>query len=217
MNENYNEEPKKSGTVLKVILIIITLISLVAAAAMGLLYYNATTNLGLVREKNEALGVDRDKYKTLAAEYEAQIGEFEQEIADLSKQLSEAQAMVEMPTIAGQETQTSTEAKTEGGETKTEGEETTKAPEDGQEGVVNLNNVKTLDVKPAKLYDAGKEYTVIVAGLNLRSGPATSYRIVESVSKNAVVTAYAEDGEWLMVKTEDGTYGWAKSNFVKAK
>lgn len=212
MNENYNEEPKKSGTVLKVILIIITLISLVAAAAMGLLYYNATTNLGLVREKNEALGVDRDKYKTLAAEYEAQIGEFEQEIADLSKQLSEAQAMVEMPTVAGQENQT------EGSDAATpEGGEDTKAPEDGQEGVVNLNNVKELAVKPAELYDAGKEYKVIVAGLNLRAGPSTQYKINKSVSKDAVVTAYADKDGWYMVKSEDGTYGWVQGNYIKAK
>ena len=103
MDENTVVQPKKSGTFLKVVLIIITLIAVVAAAAMGLLYYNAITNLELVREKNVALGEDRDKYKEQAAEYELQIAGYEQEIADLTKQLAESQAIMETPTIAGQE------------------------------------------------------------------------------------------------------------------
>ena len=226
MNDNYIEEPKKSGTVLKVFLIIITMIAVVAAAALGLLYYNASTNLDLVREKNEALGQDRDKYKTLAAEYETQIGEFEDEIADLSKQLAEAQAMVEMPSVA--DANGTPEAKPEEAakpeenanpeETATP-EETAKpaTPEDGQEGIVNLNNVKTLDVKPAKLYDEGKKYKVIPEnGVTMRAGPGQNYRRVGGVDKNEIVTAYAEDGEWLMVQAEDGTFCWLKSNYLKA-
>lgn len=214
MNENY-EQPKKSGTVLKVVLVIITLIAVVAAAAMGLLYYNATTNLELVREKNEALGVDRDKYKELAAKYETQIAEFEEEIADLTEQLAEAQSVIEAPLLAGQQTTTPTD---NGGDTT--GEQTTTttpADTDGQEAVVNLNSVKTLDVKPkdADLYDEGVEYKCIVAGLNLRSGPSTSYRTVGSVTKDATVTAYADDGDWLLVKTSGDIYGWVKTNYVK--
>ena len=224
MNDNYIEEPKKSGTVLKVFLIIITMIAVVAAAALGLLYYNASTNLDLVREKNEALGQDRDKYKTLAADYETQIGEFEDEIADLSKQLAEAQAMVEMPSVADangtpEAKPEETEAPTEGGEEAAAPEETAKpaAPEDGQEGIVNLNNVKTLDVKPAKLYDEGKKYKVIPEnGVTMRSGPGQNYKRVGGLDKNEIVTAYAEDGDWLMVQSDDGTFCWLKSNYLKA-
>ena len=219
MNDNYIEEPKKSGTVLKVFLIIITMIAVVAAAALGLLYYNASTNLDLVREKNEALGLDRDKYKTLAADYEKQIGEFEEEISDLSKQLAEAQAMVEMPSVAG--VNGTPEAKPEETEEPTETEAPAEpepaASEDGQEGIVNLNNVKTLDVKPAKLYDEGKQYKVIPEnGVTMRSGPGQNYRRVGGLDKNEVVTAYAEDGEWFMVQSDDGTFCWLKSNFLKA-
>lgn len=223
MNDNYIEEPKKSGTVLKVFLIIITMIAVVAAAALGLLYYNASTNLDLVREKNEALGLDRDKYKTLAADYEKQIGEFEEEISDLSKQLAEAQAMVEMPSVAGVNGTPAAKpeepaAPAEGAvETPAEPEPEPAASEDGQEGIVNLNNVKTLDVKPAKLYDEGKQYKVIPEkGITMRAGPGQNYRRVGGVDKNEVVTAYAEDGEWLMVQTEDGTFCWLKSNYLKA-
>ena len=80
MNETIVEQPKKSGTLLKVLLVIITIIAIIAAVAMGLLYYNAITNLELVREKNIELGQDRDKYKEQAAEYEIQIAGFEQQV-----------------------------------------------------------------------------------------------------------------------------------------
>ena len=122
-------------------------IAVVAAAAMGLLYYNAVTNLELVREKNVALGEDRDKYKEQAAEYEVQITEYEQEIADLTKQLAESQALVETPTLAGQETDVdgsdntnvTTDAKAEAAELAKK---------------IDLTNVKTLDVKPEKLFES---------------------------------------------------------------
>lgn len=207
MNENTVAQPKKSGSFLKVVLIIITLIAVVSAAAMGLLYYNAVTNLELVREKNIALGEDRDKYKEQAAEYEVQITEYEQEIADLTKQLAESQALVETPTLAGQETDVdgsdntnvTTDAKAEAAELAKK---------------IDLTNVKTLDVKPEKLFETGVKYTVTVKGANLRSGPSTDYRTVLSVYSGNVVTAYAEDGDWLMIKTDLGGYGWIKNTLV---
>lgn len=211
MNENTVAQPKKSGGFLKVVLIIITLISVVAAAAMGLLYYNAVTNLELVREKNVALGEDRDKYKEQAAEYEVQIAGYEQEIADLTKQLAESQAILETPTLAGQETDKPEETKNE--ETKSE-ETKTEETKTEEPKKVDLTNVKTLDVKPDKLFDEGVKYVVTVKGANMRSGPSTNHRTVLSVYKDDVVTAYAEDGEWLMVENEFGGYGWIKNTLV---
>ena len=65
--DNY-DEPKKSGTALKVVLIIITVIAVVAAAAFGLLYYNATTTIGLVRERNDAVSQTIDEQKAQVSE-----------------------------------------------------------------------------------------------------------------------------------------------------
>ena len=206
MNENIVvEQPKKSGTFLKVVLIIITIISVIAAVAMGLLYYNAVTNLELVREKNIELGQDRDKYKEQAAEYEIQIVEFEQEIADLAKQLAESQAILETPVLAGQETDVDGSTNTN---VTVEVEQAKKKPD--------LSTVKTLDVKPdAKdLFEEGVNYVVTVKGANLRSGPSTNYRTVLSVYQGNVITAYAEDGEWLLIKTDLGGYGWIKNTLV---
>lgn len=197
------EQPKKSGTFLKVVLIIITIIAVIAAVAMGLLYYNAITNLDLVREKNIELGEDRDKYKEQAAEYEIQITGYEQEIADLTKQLAESQAILETPVLAGQEADVDGSTNTN---VTVEVEEAKSKPD--------LTNVKTLDVKPETLFDEGVKYTVTVKGANLRSGPSTDYRTVLSVYQNNVVTAYAEDGDWLMVQNDAGGYGWIKNTLV---
>lgn len=213
MNENTVAQPKKSGSFLKVVLIIITLIAVIAAAAMGLLYYNAVTNLELVREKNVALGEDRDKYKEQAAEYEIQIAGYEQEIADLTKQLAESQAILETPTIAGQENDVD-------GSDNTNVTDDAKAEAEANEGKVELSdleNVKTLDVKPDKLYDEGVEYVVTVKGANMRSGPSTNHRTVLSVYKDNVVTAYGEDGDWLLVKNDAGGFGWIKNTLVAKK
>lgn len=210
MNENNVAQPKKSGGFLKVVLIIITLVAVVAAAAMGLLYYNAVTNLKLVREKNVALGEDRDKYKEQAAEYEVQIAGYEQEIADLTKQLAESQAILETPTIAGQEddvdgsdnTNVTTEANVEA---------------EANANKVDLTGVKTLDVKPETLFEEGVQYVVTVKGANMRSGPSTDHRTVLSVYKDNIVTAFAEDGDWLLVRNDAGGYGWIKNTLVAKK
>ena len=224
MNENY-EQPKKSGTAMKVVLIIVTIISIVAAAAMGLLYYNATTNLALVREKNEALGIDRDKYKALAAEYEVKIGEYEEEVKDLTAQLAEAQSLVQAPTLAGQDTTSTDDTTTTTPDSTTTTTDTTvptptptptpEAPKDNS----SLDGVTSLDKKPAedKMLKETVEYKCIVKGLNLRSGPGTNYRQVGAINQDDVVTAYAQDGDWLLIKTSGGIYGWVKSNYVNKK
>lgn len=210
MNETIVEQPKKSGTFMKVLLVIITIIAIIAAVAMGLLYYNAITNLELVREKNIELGQDRDKYKEQAAEYEIQIAGFEQQVANLAKQLAESQALLETPTLAGQEDD-------QDGSTETNVTEDDKKPaEEAEAKKLDLTGVKTVDVKPTedKLYAEPVAYTVSVKGANLRSGPSTDYRTVLSVYQGNKITAYAEDGDWLLIKTDLGGYGWIKNTLV---
>ena len=210
MNETIVEQPKKSGTLLKVLLVIITIIAIIAAVAMGLLYYNAITNLELVREKNIELGQDRDKYKEQAAEYEIQIAGFEQQVASLAKQLAESQALLETPTLAGQEDD-------QDGSTETNVTEDDKKPaEEADAKKMDLTGVKTLDVKPEDkdLFEEGVAYTVSVKGANLRSGPSTNYRTVLSVYNGDELIAYAEDGDWLLIRTELGGYGWIKNTLV---
>lgn len=195
--DNY-DEPKKSGTVLKVILIIITVIAVVAAAALGLLYYNATDTLSLIRDKNAALSETNEEYKAKVAAMEQSVADYEAQIADLTAQLEEAQkAAAAKPPVVDEE---------ENGE---EGE----TPKTG----IDLSGNKDLSVKPDTLFDEGVEYKVDVAGLNMRSGPNTTYKILTSVALNATVTAWAEDGDWLLVTSDGTTFGWVKASFVSEK
>lgn len=198
MNENYMDEPKKSGTALKVVLIIITVIAVVAAVAMGLLFYNASSTLDMVREKNDALTEEKEKAEATAEELQIQITEYETEIADLTTQLEELQEQLDsmVPTVNG-------------GEGEGEGTE-------GGKTTIDLSGAN-LSVTPDELYEEGVAYEVDVAALNLRSGPGTTYNILSSVNKDASVTAYAEDGEWLLVCTADNDYGWVKASFVTKK
>lgn len=199
MNENYMDEPQKSGTALKVVLIIITVIAVVAAVAMGLLYYNATSTLDAIRTKNEALVDTTNQAEEKAEELQLQIEEYEAEIEDLTAQVEDLQAQLDamVPLVSGEN------------EGEGEGEESSTT-------AIDLSGAG-LSVTPKTLYDEGVEYEVDVAGLNLRSGPGTTYNILTSVNKDAVVTAYAEDGEWLLVRTEAGDYGWVKTSYVTEK
>ena len=189
--DNY-EEPRKSGTVLKVILIIITVIAVVAAVAMGLLYYNATSTLKLIREKNTSLTESLNDYKTQVEEFDTKKEEYEKQIEDLTAQLEEAQSAIQAPDLNG------------------EGKEQNKP-------AIDLSGNKSLSVKPDKLFDEGVAYTVNTDGLNLRSGPSTTYQIITSASKGNSVTAYAQDGDWLLITTDGTTFGWVKSTYITKK
>lgn len=199
MNENYMEESKKSGTALKVTLIIITVVAVVAAVAMGLLFYNAKSNLDLFRERNNALSEERKKDQEKITQYEEQINEYETKITDLTQQLQDAQEQLELmvPEV--------NDPDNEGGEGTSSGD------------IIDLSNNTSLSVKPKSFYEKGVEYTVAVAGLNVRSGPGTTYNSLASVSLNNTVTAYAEEGDWLLVSYKDNAYGWVKSSFVTKK
>ena len=197
MNENYMDETKKSGTVLKVVLIIITVFSVVAAVAMGLLYYNAKSNLDMFRERNNALSDERKKAVEQVAAYEGQINEYEKQITDLTKQLEDAQAQLEMmePTVNDPDNPDTA----------------------ATNQIIDLSDNKDLSVKPSEFYDKGVDYKVAVGGLNVRSGPGTTYKTLASINLDNTVTAYAEDGDWLLVSYKDNGYGWVKSSFVTKK
>lgn len=198
MND-YMDEPRKSGTALKVVLIIITVIAVVAAVAMGLLFYNAKSNIDSYREKNEVLQDQYTKLKTEADQYSTERAAYEKQIADLTEQLEDAQKQLELmvPPVNDPDNPDSS-----GG---------------GSDAIIDLSDNKDLSVKPSSFYEAGVEYTVSVKGLNIRSGPGTTYKQLASVNQNSTVTAYAEQDDWLLISYKDNAYGWVKSSFVTKK
>ena len=87
----------------------------------------------------------------------------------------------------------------------------------GGNALIDLSNNKDLAVKPTSFFDAGVDYTVSVKGLNVRSGPGTTYKALASINQNSTITAYAEDDDWLLISYKDNAYGWVKSSFVTKK
>ncbi|MHB1101399.1 MAG: SH3 domain-containing protein [Devosia sp.] len=50
--------------------------------------------------------------------------------------------------------------------------------------------------------------------LALRTGPGTSYRIVRHMGPDTVVTVLQRRGDWLRVRLEEGTEGWAFGEYI---
>jgi len=194
---DYIDEPKRSGTALKVVLIIITVIAVIAAVAMGLLFYNAKSNIDSYKERNEALSQSYKEAQAEAEQLKTEQAGYEQKLAELTQQLQDAQEQLEMITPSVNDPDNPDNNK--------------------DDAIIDLSNSKDLSVKPKEFYDAGVEYTVSVKGLNVRSGPNTTYKQLASVGQNSTVTAYAEDGDWLLVAYKDNAYGWVKSSYVTKK
>jgi murein DD-endopeptidase MepM/ murein hydrolase activator NlpD len=57
--------------------------------------------------------------------------------------------------------------------------------------------------------------TILSAGLNLRSGPSTAYRIVGKVFRGASVDIIAQQAGWYQINTARGTSGWARGDFLQ--
>jgi len=196
---DYMDEPKRSGTVLKVVLIIITVIAVVAAVAMGLLFYNAKSNIDSYRERNDALSQSYKEAQAKIDQFDTERAAYEQQIADLTQQLQDAQEQLDLmvPAVNDPDNPDSSEG--------------------GSSAIIDLSGNKDLSVKPDEFFDTGVDYTVSVKGLNIRSGPGTTYKQLASVNQNSTVTAYAEQDDWLLVSYKDNAYGWVKASFVTKK
>lgn len=199
MND-YMDEPRRSGTVLKVVLIIITIIAVVAAVAMGLLFYNAKSSVDSFRERNDALSDELKKAQAQLSQIDTERAEYEKQITSLTEQLQDAQAQLEMMVPAVNDPDNPDANQPSGGS-----------------AIIDLSDNKDLAVKPTSFYEAGVDYTVSVKGLNVRSGPGTTYKALASVNQNSTITAYAEDDDWLLISYKDNAYGWVKASFVTKK
>lgn len=61
-----------------------------------------------------------------------------------------------------------------------------------------------------------KQMRVIATTLNVRSGPGTTNSIIASLPKGSLVTLAEDQGDWLQIRLEDGTLGWAAAKFLEA-
>ena len=56
---------------------------------------------------------------------------------------------------------------------------------------------------------------VTTAGLNVRQGPGTNYKIVTMVYKNEYIRIFAKIGDWNVIQTEKDYIGMVSSKYVK--
>lgn len=61
-----------------------------------------------------------------------------------------------------------------------------------------------------------KSYSVTTTGrVNLRSGASTDTKIIRTLDKSTKVTALGKNGDFYLVKTQDGTQGYVSGKYVK--
>lgn len=74
------------------------------------------------------------------------------------------------------------------------------------------NNVKAMTHYQTVGTSAG---LVTTAGLNVRQGPGTNYKIVTMVYKNEYIRIFAKIGDWYVIQTEKDYIGMVSSKYVK--
>mgnify|MGYP000889498900 CR=1 FL=1 len=77
---------------------------------------------------------------------------------------------------------------------------------------LDLTGHDEVSVKPSTVYDKYYIYYT-TGGVNLRSGPGTSYDKVTTVSLGSEVQAAAKQDGWTFVSV-DGKFGWINSDFL---
>lgn len=56
--------------------------------------------------------------------------------------------------------------------------------------------------------------TVMVASLNVRSGPGKEYQVIQNVRQGELLAVEDVKSDWCLVKLPDGSYGWVMSQYT---
>ena len=80
---------------------------------------------------------------------------------------------------------------------------------------LDLTGHTELTVLPEKVFSDYTAYYA-TAGVNLRSGPGTSYAKIQLVDRGTRVKAAAKEGDWTFVQV-GSRYGWIKSDYLGTK
>ena len=96
----------------------------------------------------------------------------------------------------------------------TQGDNTTGDNQTGGDTIdwLDLTGHDEVSVRPSSVYDKYYIYYT-TGGVNLRSGPGTSYDKVTTVSLGSEVQAAAKQDGWTFVSV-DGKFGWINSDFL---
>lgn len=82
-------------------------------------------------------------------------------------------------------------------------------------GWLDLTGHSEVTVLPKKVFNEYASYYT-TAGVNLRSGPSTSYGKVQLVDRGTKVKAAAKEGNWTFVSV-GSKFGWISSDYLSTK
>ena len=82
-------------------------------------------------------------------------------------------------------------------------------------GWLDLTGHSEVTVLPEKVFNEYASYYT-TAGVNLRSGPSTSYGKVRLVDRGTKVKAAAKEGNWTFVSV-GSKFGWISSDYLSTK
>ncbi len=74
---------------------------------------------------------------------------------------------------------------------------------------------QTLPPEDLAISDASQQTAMVMTGtLNIRSGPGTSYEILDKASIGDLLSVFEKDGSWLRVSAKNGLEGWIAGEYV---
>ena len=141
------------------------------------------------------LGVKLGKTNKNLKNAKTQVTELEQTVAQLEEDLEAARSRVNNPVSAQSADETPAVS---GGETAA--------------SWLDLSGHSEVAVKPTALLDGYKAYYT-TAGVNLRSGPGTSYERIGGVNYGEAVQVAARENGWSFVKS-GSKFGWVSSDYL---
>lgn len=98
---------------------------------------------------------------------------------------------------------------------ETKGPDTSVSDSKRKVGWLDLTGHSEVTVLPEKVFNEYASYYT-TAGVNLRSGPSTSYGKVQLVDRGTKVKAAAKEGNWTFVSV-GSKFGWISSDYLSTK
>jgi len=74
----------------------------------------------------------------------------------------------------------------------------------------------TVETTPEAPVSGSRLYHTTASVLNVRSGPGTSFRIINKLVRNTPVTVLESSGNWRRVKSIKGVTGWVSKNYLSS-
>lgn len=75
----------------------------------------------------------------------------------------------------------------------------------------------TLDEESIQVARAENARFVDARTVNVRSGPSTDYRVIDTLDQATPVFPEREHGEWVLVRTLSGSVGWVHTSLLRAR